>query len=53
MNAANTLTVQLGGGLLWYPRPHWEFELVFTQRKTLLVANEFEDYAYLMFHYYL
>lgn len=49
----SSLTMSYGGGLLWYPRPHFEFELLYTQRKALQVSREFEDYAYLMFHYYL
>lgn len=53
LNVANTFTMQVGGGALWYPRPHLEFELVFMQKKALLVSSEWEDSAYLMLHYYL
>lgn len=53
LSKPNTLTIQLGAGVLWYPRPHFELELVFSQKKTLLVSPEFEDSAYLMLHYYL
>ncbi|HEY8278966.1 MAG TPA: hypothetical protein VIH99_05040 [Bdellovibrionota bacterium] len=49
----DSLTVMAGGGPIWYPRPHLEFELVFTQRKILRQSREWEDYAYLMLHYYL
>lgn len=54
-NRANpsTLTLSFGPGILWYPRPHFELELAFTQRKALQTSPEFEDYAWLMFHYYL
>ncbi len=49
----SSLMVQLGGGTVWYPRPHLEFELVYSQRKILKQSPSFEDYAYLMLHYYL
>ncbi len=42
-----------GGGPVWYPRPHFELELMFTQRRILRTSPDWEDYAYLMFHYYL
>ncbi len=49
----SSFTISYGGGLLWYPRPHFELELTYSQRKALQVSREFEDYAFLMFHYYL
>ncbi len=42
-----------GVGTLWYPRPHLEFELTFSQRRNFQVSREWEDYAYLLLHYYL
>lgn len=45
--------LSLGVGALWYPRPHFELELALNQRKNLQTSREFEDYAYLMMHYYL
>jgi hypothetical protein len=49
----NTLTVLLGGGPVWYPRPHFEANLIYSQRKILRTSALFETYAYLMLHYYL
>lgn len=48
-----TFGLSFGVGALWYPRPHFEFELALNQRKNMAVSKEFEDYAYLMLHYYL
>lgn len=42
-----------GLGLLYYPRPHWEFEANYQQRKSGTVGQPFIDYAYLLLHYYL
>ncbi len=42
----------LGGGFLWYPRPHFELESLYAKRRVLAQSNDFEDYAYLMLHYY-
>lgn len=42
-----------GAGMLWYPRPHFEFEITFNQRRSFQRSHEWEDYAYLMLHYYL
>jgi hypothetical protein len=54
-NLANAATqaLGLGVGALWYPRPHFELELSLQQRKALRTSREFEDYGYLLFHYYL
>lgn len=48
-----SLQVMLGGGPVWYPRPHLELELTFTQRKVLKTSREWDDYAWIMAHYYL
>lgn len=42
----------LGAGFLWYPRPHFEFELLWSKQRTLSVDKSFEDYAYLQSHFY-
>lgn len=39
----------LGAGIIWYPRPHFEFEMLWSNRRT---AETLEDYAYLLLHYY-
>jgi len=49
----DSFSMLLGAGPVWYPRPHFELELLFAQRKVLRTSREFEDYAYLMLHYYL
>lgn len=53
LSRSNSLSVMYGVGALWYPRPHFEFELALNQRKSLQTSRDFEDYAYLMLHYYL
>lgn len=53
LKRADSQTISYGAGVLWYPRPHFEFELTFNQRKILRAGPGFEDYAYLMAHYYL
>jgi hypothetical protein len=53
LKATRTQFVSFGAGALWYPRPHFELELTLNQRKNLQTSREFEDYAYLMLHYYL
>lgn len=53
LSNANSLALSAGAGVLWYPRPHFEIELTFSKRKNLQKSKEFEDYAYLLLHYYL
>jgi len=54
-NLSNAASQQhsFGVGVLWYPRPHFEFELNFYQRKNLARRGGFEDFGILMAHYYL
>jgi len=40
-----------GGGIQFFPRPHFEMQLVY-QRKRLGDQMDFYDYAYFMFHFY-
>jgi hypothetical protein len=42
----------VGAGFLWYPRPHFEFEMLWSKQRTLGVDNQWEDYAYLLTHFY-
>ena len=42
----------LGAGLLWYPRPHFEIESLWSKRRNSAQTSLFEDYAYLVLHYY-
>lgn len=53
LKRTDSQVISFGTGVLWYPRPHFEFEVTFNQRKILRASREFEDYAYLMAHYYL
>ncbi|RZA07230.1 MAG: hypothetical protein EOP11_08290 [Proteobacteria bacterium] len=53
LKKSDSQVISFGAGALWYPRPHFEFELTFNQKKTLRASPDFEDYAYLMAHYYL
>lgn len=41
-----------GAGFLFYPRPHFEFETLYSKKKIAILNNAFEDYAYLLAHYY-
>lgn len=41
-----------GVGFLFYPRPHFEFEALYSKKRILAVSDQAEDYAYLMGHYY-
>jgi len=47
-----TLSNSHGVGLEWYPRPHFEFEGVWSKKRVALKSTEYSDYAYLMMHYY-
>lgn len=49
---SNTRIESFGPGLLFYPRPHFEFEGLYTKKKMAIVSNDYEDFAYLMMHYY-
>ena len=46
-----TKVYRYGPGIIWYPRPHFDFQFFFTkeQRSTLKPEG---DYAWLMTHYY-
>lgn len=45
-------TQSLGLGMLWYPRPHLELEGLWSKRKAPGTAGKYEDFAYLLTHYY-
>lgn len=48
-----TLLNAHGIGAQWYPRPHFDFELIWNKRRVAQQSNDYTDYAYLMLHYYL
>jgi hypothetical protein len=48
-----TMKEYLGGGIQLYPRPHFDFEFVYQrQRIAALGPDYWQDYSYLMLHYY-
>ncbi|MBC7539745.1 MAG: hypothetical protein H7281_13060 [Bacteriovorax sp.] len=47
-----TLANSFGAGLEWYPRPHFEFEGVWSKKRVAIQSDKYSDYAYLMMHYY-
>ena len=52
LNDGLTLSNSYGAGLEWYPRPHFEFEGVWSKKRVAIQTSEYSDYAYLMMHYY-
>ena len=50
--ASSTETQSLGAGFLWYPRPHFELESLWSKRKIIAKTDLSEDYAYLLLHFY-
>lgn len=53
LSRPSTQFQSVGVGGLWYPRPHLELELTFNQRRSFQFSPEWEDYAYLLVHFYL
>lgn len=46
-------TQSYGLGALWYPRPHFEFEVLWQKQRTLgVLPDAYADFAYLLAHYY-
>lgn len=52
LSDGNTLANSYGAGLEWYPRPHFDFEGVWSKKRVAAQASDYADYAYLMMHYY-
>ena len=42
----------LGVGFIWYPRPHFELEGLYSKRQINTTSESTEDYAYLVTHFY-
>lgn len=42
----------LGLGFIWYPRPHFELEGLYSKRQITTTTDSTEDYAYLVTHFY-
>lgn len=51
-SATSTKTESLGIGMAWYPRPHFEFETLYSKRVKQATTTSNEDSAYLLLHYY-
>ncbi len=50
----NELASRLFGlGMTLYPRPHFEVQGIFAKRKRPSLSDQDEDYAWMMFHFYL
>lgn len=47
----STLEYKYGPGFMWYPRPHFDFELFYNKEQNSQFTKA-GDYAYLMTHYY-
>lgn len=52
LNNGLTLSNSFGAGFEWYPRPHFDFEAVWSKKRVAIQSNKYGDYAYLMMHYY-
>ncbi len=52
LNSSDSLINSVGPGLRFFPRPHFDFDLIFLKRRTAVVADRYDDYAWLMAHYY-
>jgi hypothetical protein len=49
----NSLNFSFGIGAQYFPRPHLEINASWQKRKKISVSNDFEDFAWLMLHFYL
>ncbi|HRO66715.1 MAG TPA: hypothetical protein PL182_04020, partial [Pseudobdellovibrionaceae bacterium] len=52
LSDSSSLMNSYGPGLRYFPRPHFELDAVWLKKRTALVADRYDDYAWLMFHYY-
>jgi hypothetical protein len=43
----------LGGGVSFFPRPHFEFQLVWNKVQDRKLGRRWDDLAWLLLHYYL
>ena len=51
MSDGTTIEYKYGPGIMWYPRPHFDFELFYNKEQNAQFTKP-GDYAYLMTHYY-
>ena len=47
-----TKTVAYTAGILFYPRPHLELDLAWQKAKAPAVSGDFNDLAWILFHFY-
>jgi hypothetical protein len=52
-NDPNSLSYSFGIGAQFFPRPHLEINASWQKRKKISVSNDFEDFAWVMLHFYL
>jgi hypothetical protein len=48
-----TLRTSFGGGLLWFPRPHFEFQLIYQRKKIEILEEKLAHYGWFLAHFYL
>lgn len=49
----STLNSGFGVGLQWFPRPHVEINISWQKSRIVVLSDDYSDFAWLMFHYYL
>jgi hypothetical protein len=52
LDDSRTLSNSLGPGIRMFPRPHFELDAVFLKRRVASVANRYDDFAWILMHYY-
>ncbi len=50
---SNSRVQTYGLGFQWFPRPHFELNATWQKMQNLSAYEDFTDYAYVMFHFYL
>lgn len=48
-----TMTLGYGLGAQFFPRPHWELTALWQKQKVMAVADEYQDFAWFLLHFYL
>ena len=54
LDFTNPLTIMriYGAGLQIFPRPHFEFQFVWEKQQVLVSSQAYNDYAYILLHFY-
>jgi hypothetical protein len=52
LSAGTTASDAYGPGVQWFPRPHFEFETLYRKIRSRAAGSSFDDYGFLLFHYY-